>query len=133
MDKQDLSGNSVCCLFVKILKYFEECTFHFVNLLTSLFTVFSVVVKANLYLGFLYLIKKTAVQINLCMKLQWRSWFENRVCCAWVANSLLSKRKPTILSFLALYKLPCTDRIRSNAMNVGLARWFLPLTCQLLK
>lgn len=82
MDKQDLSGYCLCCLFVKILKYFEECSSFFVNLLTSLFTVFSVAVKANLYLSFLYLIRKTAVQkINLCMKLQWRSWFGNSLLC----------------------------------------------------
>ena len=69
------SGNIICCL-VKFLNYFEECSSCLVNFLAFLFALFSVVVKANLYLGSL-ISKAAAPEMNLGMKLWLRAWYEN--------------------------------------------------------
>lgn len=61
---------SLRILSVKILKHFEECLSCLVNLLADLSLHYSLVVKANMYLGFLYLLSESAAQeMNLCMKL----------------------------------------------------------------
>lgn len=111
---------------VKFLKYFEECSFCCVNFLASLSTLFSVVVKANLYLGFLYLISKAAAQeMNLCMKLSLRAWYESRVFRACIASSLPSEGEPVLHSFFALFRLLCIGRTTSGGIKVGLARLLL--------
>lgn len=56
---------------------------------------YSLVVKANLYVGFLYLISKAAAQeMSLFMKLPLRAWYESRVFRAHITSSLLSEEKP---------------------------------------